>query len=265
MLKIQRDLSLFSVYFTIFKRYYGKELHFIENKKLAAKISILTTKITLAGMLLLWLVISFSTTSIVRNDITSQMMNAVESRAVIIDDYVTSAEEYLKAFALSGEVQHLLKNPDDPELLRRAQQYTVDFSNIKGIFEGLYIADTNTYVLTHTAKEAIGITTRKGEDAETFCNTILATKDLTNLGIMQSPGTGNMVISIYCPIYDGSTCIGFVGTGVYADRLMDALLDLELKNLPENNYVFMNAHTGIYLYHVDESLLNTQVKRKKDI
>lgn len=32
------------------------------------------------------------------------MMNAVESRAVIIDDYVASAEEYLKAFALSGEV-----------------------------------------------------------------------------------------------------------------------------------------------------------------
>lgn len=262
MLKIKEIFHFFSVYFTIFKRYYGKELHFMENKKLAAKISILTTKITLAGMLLLWLVISFSTTSIVRNDITSQMMNAVESRAVIIDDYVTSAEEYLKAFALSGEVQHLLKNPDDPELLRRAQQYTVDFSNIKGIFEGLYIADTNTYVLTHTAKEAIGITTRKGEDAETFRNTILATKDLTNLGIMQSPGTGNMVISIYCPIYDGSTCIGFVGAGVYADRLMDALLDLELKNLPENNYVFMNAHTGIYLYHVDESLLNTQVKEK---
>lgn len=262
MLKIKEIYHFFSVYFTIFKRYYGKELHFMENKKLAAKISILTTKITLAGMLLLWLVISFSTTSIVRNDITSQMMNAVESRAVIIDDYVTSAEEYLKAFALSGEVQHLLKNPDDPELLRRAQQYTVDFSNIKGIFEGLYIADTNTYVLTHTAKEAIGITTRKGEDAETFRNTILATKDLTNLGIMQSPGTGNMVISIYCPIYDGSTCIGFVGTGVYADRLMDALLDLELKNLPENNYVFMNAHTDIYLYHVDESLLNTQVKEK---
>ncbi len=262
MLKIKEIFHFFSVYFTIFKRYYGKELHFMENKKLAAKISILTTKITLAGMLLLWLVISFSTTSIVRNDITSQMMNAVESRAVIIDDYVTSAEEYLKAFALSGEVQHLLKNPDDPELLRRAQQYTVDFSNIKGIFEGLYIADTNTYVLTHTAKEAIGITTRKGEDAETFRNTILATKDLTNLGIMQSPGTGNMVISIYCPIYDGSTCIGFVGAGVYADRLMDALLDLELKNLPENNYVFMNAHTGVYLYHVDESLLNTQVKEK---
>lgn len=262
MLKIKEIYHFFSVYFTIFKRYYGKELHFMENKKLAAKISILTTKITLAGMLLLWLVISFSTTSIVRNDITSQMMNAVESRAVIIDDYVTSAEEYLKAFALSGEVKHLLKNPDDPELLRRAQQYTVDFSNIKGIFEGLYIADTNTYVLTHTAKEAIGITTRKGEDAETFRNTILATKDLTNLGIMQSPGTGNMVISIYCPIYDGSTCIGFVGAGVYADRLMDALLDLELKNLPENNYVFMNAHTGVYLYHVDESLLNTQVKEK---
>ena len=76
----------------------------MENRKLASRISILTIAIILAGLLLLWVVIAFSTESMVRSYITNQMMNAVESRAVIIDDYVASAEEYLKAFALSGEV-----------------------------------------------------------------------------------------------------------------------------------------------------------------
>ena len=92
---------------------------FIRNRKLASRISILTTIITLAGMLLLWTVIAFSTESIVKSNITDQMSNAVESRAVIIDDYVTSAEEYLTAFALSGEVHELLADPDDPALLDR--------------------------------------------------------------------------------------------------------------------------------------------------
>ncbi len=235
---------------------------FMKNRKLASKISILTTIITLAGMILLWTIIAFSTESMVRDDITDQMTNAVESRAVIIDDYVLSAEEYLTAFALSGEVRDLLADPEDPQLLQKARQYTVDFADVKGIFEGLYIADPNTYVLTHTAKEAIGITTREGESLETFQKTILAQPQLSNLGIMQSPGTGNMVISMYYPVFDGQTCIGYVGAGVYADRLMDALLDLELKGLPDSRYVFMNAETGVYLYHEDDALLNTEVKDK---
>lgn len=235
---------------------------FIKNRKLASRISILTTIITLSGMLLLWMMITLSTEYIVRNNITNQMANAVESRAVIIDDYVTSAEEYLIAFALSGEVRDLLADPDNPELLRKAKQYTIDFSNVKGIFEGLYIADPDTYVLTHTASEAIGITTRTGESLEIFRNTILNKKELTNLGIMESPGTGNMVISMYYPVFEDQTCIGYVGAGVYADQLMNALLDLELKSLPDSNYVFMNAETSIYLYHEDEALLNTEVKDK---
>lgn len=107
---------------------------FMKNRKLASKISILTTIITLAGMILLWTIIAFSTESMVRDDITDQMTNAVESRAVIIDDYVLSAEEYLKAFALSGEVRDLLADPEDPQLLQKARQYTVDFADVKGIF-----------------------------------------------------------------------------------------------------------------------------------
>ena len=75
-------------------------------------------------MLLLWLIVSTNAASMVKNAITNQMTDAVESRAAIINDYVSSAEEYMTAFALGSEVRDLLEDPEDPELLKRAQKYT---------------------------------------------------------------------------------------------------------------------------------------------
>ncbi|MEY8339496.1 methyl-accepting chemotaxis protein [Lachnospiraceae bacterium 62-35] len=233
-------------------------MKFLVNRKLATRISIITTAITFAGMLLLWLIVSSRIASMVKNNITNQMTDAVESRASIINDYVASAEEYITAFALGNEVHDLLANPKDPVLLQRGQQYTEDFAAVKGIFEGLYIATPSTYVLTHTSHDAIGITTRTGESLDTFHNTILAQPQLTNLGIMKSPGTGSMILSMYHPIFEGQKCIGYVGAGVYASRLMDVLLDLDIEGLPHSEYVFLNVDTGMYLYHQDETLLNTQ-------
>lgn len=236
----------------------GMFMKFLLNKKLTTRIGLITTAITLGGMLFLWIIVSANATSMVKNNITNQMTDAVESRAVIIDEYVSAAEEYMSAFALGSEVQELLMNPDDPVLLERAQKYTEDFAAVKGVFEGLYIATPSTYVLTHTSQGAIGMTTRTGDSLNTFQNTILATHELTNLGIMKSPGTGSMILSMYCPIFDGQNCIGYVGAGVYASHLMDALLNLDIKGLPDSEYVFLNAETGVYLYHEDESLLNTE-------
>ena len=233
-------------------------MKFLTNKRLATRIGIFTTVITLAGMLLLWIIVSTNAASMVKHDITNQMTDAVESRAAIINEYVSSAEEYMTAFALGSEVRELLLHPNDPAALARAQQYTEDFAEVKGIFEGLYIATPETYVLTHTSQGAIGMTTRSGDSLQSFQNTILSRKQLTNLGIMRSPGTGSMILSMYCPIFEGQRCIGYVGAGVYASRLMDSLLDLDIQGLPGSEYVFLNVDTGVYLYHQDDALLNTE-------
>ena len=233
-------------------------MKFLVNKKLAARIGIIMTAITLIGMLLLWIIVSTNTASMVKNDITNQMTDAVESRAAIIDEYVLSAEEYMTAFALSSEVRNLLMDPTDPELLEKAQKYTEDFAAVKGVFEGLYIATPATHVLTHTSQGAIGMTTRTGDSLRSFQDTIQSQKQLTNLGIMKSPGTGSMILSMYYPIFQGQRCIGYVGAGVYASHLMDALLNLDIKGLPDSEYVFLNVDTGVYLYHEDDTLLNTE-------
>ena len=161
-------------------------MHFMENKKLATQIGILTTLVTLIGMVLLWLFVSTNAASVVKKDITNQMTDAVEARASIIDEYVLSAEEYMTAFSLSSEVHDLLLAPDNPEILAKAQKYTEAFASVKGVFEGLYIATPNTYVLAHTSQGAIGMTTRSGDSLKTFQDTILAQPELTNLGIMKS-------------------------------------------------------------------------------
>ena len=233
-------------------------MKFLANQKLASRISIITTVITFTGLLLLWFIVSSLVASMVENNITNQMIDAVESRASIINDYVASAEEYMTAFALGSEVRDLLATPEDPVLLEKGQQYTEDFAAVKGIFEGLYIGTPSTYVLTHTSQSAIGMTTRSGESLEVFSNTILARPQLTNLGIMKSPGSGSIIISMYYPIFNGQTCMGFVGAGVYASRLMDVLLGLDIEGLPNNEYIFLNVASGTYLYHQDEALLNTE-------
>ena len=233
-------------------------MRFIENQKLATRIGVITTVITLIGMTLLWLVVSTNAASMVKKDITNQMIDAVESRAAIIDDYVLSAEEYMTAFALGREVRDLLLDPDDPALLEQAQNYTEDFAAVKGVFEGLYIATPATHVLTHTSEGAVGMTTRSGDSLKSFQDTILSRRELTNLGIMKSPGTGSMILSMYYPIFENQRCIGYVGAGVFASHLMDALLNLNIKGLPHSEYVFLNVDTGVYLYHEDDELLNTE-------
>ncbi len=235
-------------------------MKFLANCKLATRISIITTTITLLGMLLLWRTVSDNVASIVENDITNQMTDAVESRAAIINDYVSSAEEYMTAFALGSDVHNLLKDPQDPELVKKVQKYTEDFAEVKGVFEGLYIATPETHVLTHTSKSVVGMTTRKGDALKSFQNTILAKQKLTNLGIMKSPGTGSMILSMYYPIFENQECIGYVGAGVFANKLMDALLGLDIKGLPDSEYAFLNVDTGVYLYHEDKAQLNNITK-----
>ncbi len=235
-------------------------MKFFSNQKLASRISIFTTAITLTGMVMLWFIVSDRISSIVENNITNQMFDAVESRASIINDYVASAEEYMKAFALGSEVRELLSDPGNPDLLQKAQQYTKDFAAVKGIFEGLYIGTPSTCILTHTSEKAIGMTTRSGDSLDEFQKTILAEPKLTNLGIMKSPGTGSMILSMYYPVFDGTDCIGYVGAGVYASQLTDALVGLNMEGLPNCEYVFLSVDDGLYLYHKDAALLNTETK-----
>lgn len=58
------------------------------------------------------------------------------------------------------------------------------------------------------------MTTRSGDSLAEFQTTILAGAKLTNLGIMESPGTGSMILSMYYPIFEGQKCMGKVSAHI---------------------------------------------------
>lgn len=233
----------------------------LKNQKLAVRIGIYIGIAMTLTFFVIWVVMDGNATDIVTDSITNQMTDSAESRVAIINDYVSSAEEYMVAFAQSDEVRNALLYPDNTDIIARAQQYTVDFANVKGIFEGLYIAGTDTEVYTHTSEGAIGIHTREGEALKELQQTMMTKKEVTNSGIMKSPGTGNMVISMYYPLFDEKDqCIGYVGAAVYASNLMDSLLSLDIKGLPNSEYIFLNSETETYLYNKNEELLNTKTE-----
>lgn len=233
-----------------------------KNLKLSAKICLIVLLVLSIGFFLLWKVVDQKSSDIVNDMITNQMTDAVESRATIINDYVSSAEEYMTAFAKSDEVRNVLLTKGGKEEVKRAQQYTVDFAKVKGIFEGLYIASPETYVYTHTSEAVVGIRTRKGDALPPFQKTIMSEEKVSNFGIMKSPGSGNMCISMYYPVFDNKKCIGYVGAAVFANQLTNALTSLPVNGLPDCEYVFLNIETGEYLYNKDEKLLSQVTKDK---
>ena len=229
----------------------------IKNMRLSFRIGLNILLVTVLGMGILWLIIAWSVTDIVKDNISNQMYDAVNSRAAIIRDYVSGAEKTMQEFSLNSIVIDLLKDPDNAQLQEKAQSYTEKYGAVQGIFEGLYIATPETLVLTHTNRDALGITTRTGEALEALKRDILSKKEVTNSGIMMSKGASNaMVMSLYYPIYDNNECIGFVGAAVYADRLMESIAELEIKGLPGKEYIFINAADARYIYNEDSSLIN---------
>ena len=241
--------------FPAFKRASSRDQH------LATKIGIYIGIVTFVGLFILWIMTSIVTNDMIRENISNQMIDAAKARALIIENYVSDAEDYLKSFSTGNAVRNVLENKDNPVALAIAQQYTLETAAAKPIFEGLYIADTNTAPLTHITESAIGKPTREGQRLLDFQNTMMKTHDITNVGIMESPSTGNMVISMYYPLFDDSDrCMGYVGAAVYADEVMNVISELPMEGLPNGTYTLLNANTGVYLYHSDRSLLNTKAE-----
>lgn len=236
----------------------------LKNLKIAVKISILATLVLIVGFFVLWKIIDDRMTETVDSQIANQMSDAVESRTYIINDYVKSAEEYMIAFSTSDEVKQALNNPDDKAIIRVAQQFTEEFANVKGYFEGIYIATPQTLVLTHSNPSFpyIGKYMREGDKLREMQEEILATPEMKNAGIIAAPQTGNLIISMYYPVYENGKCIGYIGGAVYASELTDSLVSLDVEGLEESEYVFLNAATGTYMYNENEELLNTVTEDK---
>ena len=179
-----------------------------------------------------------------------------------INGYISSCEDILKTFTTAPIVKDALLNPNDADIQAKAQQYTLDFFEKLEGWEGIYIADWNSKVLTHPSQPVIGKVMREGDALKSLQDSITNSENgVYNTGIITSPASGELIISMYVPVYDGDKIIGYVGGGTFMGHEATKYEDVSVLNL-DTAYLYMVDKNGTILFHKNPEKIGTPVENE---
>lgn len=207
---------------------------------------------------LLYQLASHSSQTAIHTSMRHNMDTYLQAETSAVQDFVSSSEQALILFSKSPVVKEYLKNQNNKDLFQKAQSYTTEYYNHLENWEGLYIANWNSKVLTYNVPEVIGKVLREGDRLEELRNGMLNAKNgIYNLGIIVSPGTGKLCLSMYVPVFDtdGKTPIGYVGAGVFNDQLDTILKKNSISGLTKSQFYMINTETKINYINPDKKTL----------
>lgn len=234
----------------------------MKNLKMRTKITLQIAIVIMICITMLYVIASQSMTSMMKKSELDNMDASLNAQTNIIKQYIDEQETLLTAFSKASEVRDLLKNPDDEEKQKRAQAYTEAYFQVLDQWEGLYIGEWNTHVIAHSSPEVVGITTREGDALKALQDAMVEQNGLYNAGIIVSPATGKLTLSMYCPVFDddGKSIIGYVGGGTIADGLKE-LLDTSYESTDTSMlYSMINVNNSTYIFDADESLIAGEIE-----
>ena len=190
------------------------------------------------------------------------LVQVVSNVGNTFDTMVVKNKEILKGFATAPVLKDALLDPSNAEKAALAQQYTLDyFGSLEG-WEGLYLADWNTQVITHPNAPAIGMVLREGDRLTSLQNSMMSASDgVFNAGIMVSPASGQNIMSMYAPIMDNGEPIGFCGCGFYVQNIATQISDVKDLDLSSAYIYFVDAQ-GTMLYHPNEEKIGQPVENE---
>lgn len=232
-------------------------------KKMSTSIAMIITGVTIVCVLILFVISNSNMTAAMRTTAENNIITSLDSKTQIIDEYISSAETSLYAFSQSGEIKDFLKDPTNESKKAVAQAYTEKYHKALGNWEGIYLCSWESEVLTHSNAGAVGMIMREGDSLKNLQDSITAAgHGVYNTGIMVSPASGNQVISMYAPVFDGENIIGFVGGATLAQGMKDILDAAKIAGLENAEYSLINLNKGVYIFDKDETLINTEVEKE---
>ena len=234
----------------------------LKNRKMSVIITGAVAIIAAVCILLLYILANHNMTVAMKTSAINNMHTSLDAQTQIIEQYVSQGEALLLGFAQDPTIFALLKDTENPELTEEAQAYTMQYFGKLDNWEGIYVGDWNTKVLTHPAPPVIGKVLREGDSLKGLQDSMLASGGVFNTGIIVSPASGKLVLSTYAPIYDtdGTTPIGYVGGATYAGSLRDKLDSLNTYGLENSKSYMINTETGIHIFNEDETLLGAPIE-----
>ena len=234
----------------------------MKNRKMSTVITVTISLVMAACLLLLFLVSNRNMRTSMQESAMENMSTSLAAKSEIVEQYVDSAEKLLISFSKAPVVAEFLKNPGNAELQKKAQDYTESyFAGLEG-WEGIYISEWNTHVIAHSNTSAVGMVMREGESLEKLQNSITAAGDVYNTGMIISPASKRMVLSLYAPVYDkdGSTILGIVGGAQLAETLQSVLEGLHVEGMENAKNYMINTEKEVHIFNEDASLMAAPIE-----
>ena len=236
----------------------------MKNMKMSAKITIIIVIVLAVLLTVLTLITVRQSNSALEDAQTTRFAEAAESRAKLLDEYMTELNLYMRNFAASQPVKNVLLSSDSETEIAVGQDYTEQYASSMDGIDGLFINNYDTLQLCHCKPEAVGSYSISDADTlKTFqglLDNMYATGEGIFRGISVSPTTGNQVIVYYYPVFDDSgNGIGYVGIALSSDYLISILTEVPMYNMDNASLSIIQTTNNYYVYDADDELINTEV------
>ncbi|MBR5336510.1 MAG: methyl-accepting chemotaxis protein [Lachnospiraceae bacterium] len=232
-----------------------------------------TSKLDMRMTLILYALIPLICASVVLSIITigkssaemtkwtnASLVQIIKDTGTAFDEETATNEALVQAYAAAPIIKEYLHNPYDNELFQKAQQYTKDFFKGLSGWEGLYLCDWDTKVMTHaTADAIIGKVLREGDSRKALLDSLQSTDGVYNTGIMTSPSSGKLVMSLYYPVMDNGTPIGYVGGATFVNEIASKISDVSSLG-HSSSYIYFVSKDGTMIHHPDETKIGNAVE-----
>ncbi len=190
----------------------------------------------------------------------SGLKSTLESKAHTIEEYISREEDMLRQYSMLPEITDLLLDETNKDLIASVQNYTVSLFASFSKWEGLYVGNPDTRILVHSDPTKNGVYTRTPETIGELIDGMEKNKDLFNIGIIPSPVSGKLLMSMYSPVYKNGEFIGYVGGGPFAEDLKDLLDRIHPKSEETSDYYIVNLAKKIFIYNEDINQMGVAIE-----
>ncbi len=220
--------------------------------------------VTIVCITLLFIITRSKTTRLIKTSALDNMQSELTAQTTLFEEYVNSQENLLKEYSTNQVVSDFLKQPDNPEVQKAAQKYTETYYASLNNWEGIYIGEWNTHVIAHSNPEVVGMTTRKGDSLTALQDAMKNCDGVYNAGIIVSPASNKLALSMYCPVYDedNATILGYVGGASFAENLKNTLNKLNAGKNDSSDFSAINVNSGLYIFDKNDSLAGEKINDK---
>ena len=229
-----------------------------KNLRMRLSLTIVILSLTICCICMLYFTAKIGMQEMMEDTAVETMQRDLNAQSALIQEYIDHQEDLLREFSIDPVVKDYLKDLDNPVKQKSLQAYTEAYYHELDNWEGLYVAEWNTHVIAHSNPEIVGMYTREGDPMIELQNAMEQEQGLYNAGIIVSPASHKLTLSMYCPVFDNGKIIGYVGGGPFAEN-MDHILK-KVKTAPTTKYIMVNVASEMFIFHEDETLIANQIK-----